>query len=149
MRAMKDQASSATSALRHEIDIAWLEKIRDQRGQIKPQVDQFVFADGKRLTILAAAAWSTSAARTATRRSSCRALLEPDPRAMPCDRPKSYPLGVHVLPKKLTKRSRAPPGELGVELTKLTSEQAAYLGVPVDGTVQTRSLSVLVRRHKS
>jgi adenosylhomocysteinase len=45
-----------------------------------------------------------------------------------------YPLGVHVLPKHLDEKvARLHLDALGVKLTVLTKEQAAYLGVPVDG----------------
>ena len=55
MRVMKDQA--IVCKIGHfdtEIDIAWLEKNPEVKEvNIKPQVDQFVFPDGKRLTLLA------------------------------------------------------------------------------------------------
>ncbi len=45
-----------------------------------------------------------------------------------------YPLGVHVLPKKLDEKvARLHLDALGVELTTLTPEQSAYLGIPIDG----------------
>jgi adenosylhomocysteinase len=45
-----------------------------------------------------------------------------------------YPLGVHVLPKHLDERvARLHLDALGVRLTELSKEQAAYIGVPVDG----------------
>ncbi len=48
--------------------------------------------------------------------------------------PKSFALGVHVLPKKLDAKVAALHlGKLGVKLTKLTAEQASYLGVSVEG----------------
>ena len=48
--------------------------------------------------------------------------------------PKDYPLGVHVLPKKLDEEvARLHLGKLGVQLTKLTAKQAEYLGIPVEG----------------
>jgi adenosylhomocysteinase len=48
--------------------------------------------------------------------------------------PEKYPLGVHVLPKKLDEEvARLHLEQLGVHLTKLTQAQADYLGVPVDG----------------
>ena len=48
--------------------------------------------------------------------------------------PEKYPLGVHVLPKKLDEEvARLHLDKLGVKLTKLTAEQADYLGVPVEG----------------
>ena len=55
MKAMKDQAILCN--IGHfdcEIDVAWLEKNPEiKEVNIKPQVDQFVFPDGKRLTLLA------------------------------------------------------------------------------------------------
>ena len=46
----------------------------------------------------------------------------------------SYELGVHVLPKHLDEEvARLHLDALGVELTELTKEQAAYLGVPIEG----------------
>ncbi|MFF2052754.1 adenosylhomocysteinase [Leifsonia sp. NPDC058194] len=46
----------------------------------------------------------------------------------------NYPVGVYVLPKHLDEKvARLHLDALGVELTVLTDEQAAYIGVPVDG----------------
>jgi adenosylhomocysteinase len=46
----------------------------------------------------------------------------------------NYPLGVYVLPKQLDEKvARLHLDALGVKLTKLTPEQAAYIGVPVEG----------------
>ncbi|TML72239.1 MAG: adenosylhomocysteinase, partial [Actinobacteria bacterium] len=45
-----------------------------------------------------------------------------------------YELGVHVLPKHLDEKvARLHVEALGARLTELTPEQAAYLGVPVEG----------------
>ena len=45
-----------------------------------------------------------------------------------------YPVGVYVLPKHLDEKvARLHLDALGVKLTQLTKEQAAYLGVPVEG----------------
>ena len=61
--------------------------------------------------------------------------------------PENYPIGVYVLPKHLDEKvARLHLDALGVELTTLTEEQAAYIGVPVDGPVQGRPLPVLDRR---
>ena len=55
MKAMKDQAILCN--IGHfdcEIDVAWLEKNPEIKEEnVKPQVDQFIFPDGKRLTLLA------------------------------------------------------------------------------------------------
>jgi adenosylhomocysteinase len=48
--------------------------------------------------------------------------------------PEKYPLGVHMLPKKLDEEvARLHLGKLGVKLSRLTPEQAVYLGVPQEG----------------
>jgi adenosylhomocysteinase len=45
-----------------------------------------------------------------------------------------YPTGVHTLPKHLDEKvARLHLAALGVRLSELTKEQAAYIGVPVDG----------------
>ncbi len=49
-------------------------------------------------------------------------------------RTQEYPVGVYVLPKSLDEKvARLHLSALGVELTELTDEQAAYLGVPKNG----------------
>merc|ERR1712019_297691 len=46
----------------------------------------------------------------------------------------AYPLGVHMLPKKLDEEVAASHlGALDIKLTKLSTEQSEYLGIPVDG----------------
>jgi adenosylhomocysteinase len=46
----------------------------------------------------------------------------------------AYPLGVYVLPKALDEKvARLHLDALGVQLTELTEEQAAYIGVPIEG----------------
>ena len=46
----------------------------------------------------------------------------------------NYPLGIHVLPKKLDEEvARLHLGQLGVKLTELTPEQADYINVPMAG----------------
>jgi adenosylhomocysteinase len=45
-----------------------------------------------------------------------------------------YKVGVHVLPKPLDEEvARLHLQKLGAKLTRLTPEQAAYIGVPVEG----------------
>ena len=49
-------------------------------------------------------------------------------------KPEEYPVGVYVLPKHLDEEvARLHLGALGVKLTELTDDQAAYLGVAVAG----------------
>lgn len=47
---------------------------------------------------------------------------------------KSYPLGVHLLPKKLDEEvAAAHLSKLGVKLTTMTDVQTSYLGLPKEG----------------
>ena len=55
-----------------------------------------------------------------------------------------YPLGVYVLPKRLDEKvARLHLDALGVKLTKLTDEQAEYLGVDPERPLQARPLPLL------
>jgi adenosylhomocysteinase len=138
MRAMKDQAILCN--IGHfdcEIDVAWLEKNPEiKEVNIKPQVDQFVFPDGKRLTLLARGRLvnlgcanghpSFVMSTSFSNQTLAQIALWTET--------KKYPVGVHVLPKKLDEKVAALHlGKLGVELTKLTADQAKYLGVSVEG----------------
>jgi adenosylhomocysteinase len=138
MKAMKDQVILCN--IGHfdcEIDVAWLEKNPEiKEVNIKPQVDQFVFPDGKRLTLLArgrlvnlgCANGHPSFVMSSSFSNQVIAQI-----ALWTET-KKYPLGVHVLPKKLDEKVAALHlPKLGVELTKLTDEQSKYLGVAVDG----------------
>jgi adenosylhomocysteinase len=138
MKEMKDQAILCN--IGHfdcEIDVAWLEKNPEIKEEnVKPQVDQFIFPGGKRLTLLArgrlvnlgCANGHPSFVMSSSFSNQTLAQI-----ALWTDT-KSYPVGVHVLPKKLDEKVAALHlGKLGVELTKLTAEQSKYLGVSVEG----------------
>ena len=138
MRLMKDQ--SIVCNIGHfdtEIDIAWLEKNPEiKEVNIKPQVDQFVFPDGKRLTVLArgrlvnlgCANGHPSFVMSSSFSNQTIAQIEL------WQNHQNYKVGVYVLPKKLDEKvARLHLGKLGVELTTLTKEQSDYLGVPVEG----------------
>jgi adenosylhomocysteinase len=138
MKAMKDQAILCN--IGHfdcEIDVAWLEKNPEIKEEnVKPQVDQFIFQGGKRLTLLArgrlvnlgCANGHPSFVMSSSFSNQTLAQI-----ALWTDA-KSYPVGVHVLPKKLDEKVAALHlGKLGVELTKLTAEQSKYLGVSIEG----------------
>jgi adenosylhomocysteinase len=48
--------------------------------------------------------------------------------------PEKFPLGVHMLPKEIDEEvARLHLEKLGVKLTKLSAQQAAYLGIPAEG----------------
>ena len=138
MSVMKDQAILCN--IGHfdcEIDVAWLTGNREIREvNIKPQVDQFVFPDGRHLTVLArgrlvnlgCANGHPSFVMSSSFSNQVIAQIEL------WNNPKKYPVGVYTLPKHLDEKvASLHLGKLGVDLTKLTPEQATYLGVSVNG----------------
>ncbi len=138
MKAMKDQ--SILCNIGHfdcEIDVAWLEKNPEiKEVNIKPQVDQFVFPDGKRLTLLArgrlvnlgCANGHPSFVMSSSFSNQTLAQIEL------WNNHKTYEKKVYTLPKKLDEKVAALHLEkLGVKLSKLTKDQADYLGVSVEG----------------
>ena len=136
---MKDQAIVCNIGhFDTEIDIAWLEKNPEiKEVNIKPQVDQFVFPDGRRITVLArgrlvnlgCANGHPSFVMSASFSNQTIAQIELWTNA------KSYEKGkVYVLPKKLDEKVAFLHLEkLGVKLSKLSAEQAKYLGVGTEG----------------
>ena len=120
-----------------EIEIAYLKNRADiQRVNIKPQVDKFVFPNGKALIVLAegrlvnlgCATGHPSFVMSNSFTNQVLAQL-----ALWQEHAK-YPLGVHMLPKHLDEEvARLHLDKLGVKLTTLTKKQSDYLGVPVQG----------------
>jgi adenosylhomocysteinase len=121
----------------NEIDMAGLARLPGvRRVNIKPQVDEWVFADGHcvivlsegRLLNLGNATGHPSFVMSSSFTNQVLAQIELFTKTT------EYPLGVHVLPKHLDERvARLHLDALGVRLTELSKEQAAYLGVPVQG----------------
>jgi adenosylhomocysteinase len=118
-----------------EIDMAWLEKNPDIREEnIKPQVDHFIFPNGKRIIVLARGRLVNLGCATGHPSFVMSASFSNQVLAQIALWSEKYPLGVHILPKKLDEKVAALHlHKLGVELTTLTASQAAYLGVPVEG----------------
>jgi adenosylhomocysteinase len=117
-----------------EIDIASLEKYPWE--DIKPQVDHVVFPDGKKLIVLAkgrlvnlgCATGHPSFVMSASFSNQTIAQMEI------FNNPTKYEKKVYVLPKKLDEKvARLHLKKIGAQLTRLTAEQAGYIGVPVDG----------------
>jgi adenosylhomocysteinase len=138
MKVMKDQAILCN--IGHfdcEIDVAWLEKNPEiKEVNIKPQVDQFVFPDGKKITLLARGRLVNLGCANGHPSFVMSSSFSNQTLAQIAlwTETKKYPVGVHVLPKYLDEKVAALHlGKLGVELTKLTDEQAKYLGVSVNG----------------
>jgi adenosylhomocysteinase len=121
----------------NEIDIAGLARMSDvQKVEIKPQVHEWVFPDGHSVIVLAegrllnlgCATGHPSFVMSMSFTNQVIAQIELFTKTG------NYPLGVYVLPKQLDERvARLHLDSLGVRLTELTSDQAEYIGVPVDG----------------
>jgi adenosylhomocysteinase len=121
----------------NEIDMAGLARMSDVRKvEIKPQVHEFVFPDGHSIIVLAegrllnlgCATGHPSFVMSMSFTNQVLAQLEL------FGKTDNYPLGVYVLPKQLDEKvARLHLGSLGVKLTKLTPEQADYIGVPAEG----------------
>ena len=120
-----------------EIDMAGLAAIPGaERVEIKPQVHEWRLPNGRsvlvlsegRLMNLGNATGHPSFVMSASFTNQVLAQLEL------YTRPQDYPIGVYTLPKTLDEKvARLHLAALGVELTTLTAEQAAYIGVPVEG----------------
>ncbi|OJV40528.1 MAG: adenosylhomocysteinase [Bacteroidales bacterium 36-12] len=115
-----------------------VEKLKNYPGiekiNIKPQVDKYVFPDGHcillladgRLVNLGCATGHPSFVMSNSFTNQTLAQIELNT--------KDYEIDVYRLPKHLDEEvARLHLEQLGVKLTKLTSEQAAYIGVEVDG----------------
>ena len=138
MLAMKDEAIVCN--IGHfdlEIDMAWLNSQNDvKKLEIKPQVDRYSFPDGHSIIILAEGrlvnlGCATGHPSFVMSNSFTNQVLAQIALWTESDK---YDIGVHVLPKHLDEEvARLHLGQLGVKLTKLTPEQAEYIGVLVDG----------------
>ncbi|MGK4005571.1 adenosylhomocysteinase [Sorangium sp. So ce1036] len=136
MIAMKDEAILCNIGhFDSEIQISWLEKNPEIKEEnIKPQVDHFIFPDGKRLIVLARGRLVNLGCATGHPSFVMSTSFSNQVLAQIALWTEKYPVGVHLLPKKLDEKVAALHlPKLGVELTQLTQDQAKYLGVPVDG----------------
>ncbi len=142
MQAMKDAAIVCNIGhFDSEIQVSWLEKNPEIREEnVKPQVDQFVFPDGKRITLLARGrlvnlGCATGHPSFVMSNSFTNQTLAQLALWGALDTGNKFESGkVYVLPKKLDEKVAALHlAKVGVKLTKLTAEQAKYMGLSVDG----------------
>jgi adenosylhomocysteinase len=137
MAAMKNNAIVCNIGhFDNEIQVAKLEE-KCQWEEIKPQVDHVIFPDGKRIILLAkgrlvnlgCATGHPSYVMSSSFANQTLAQIEL------FTRPNDYAAGqVYVLPKQLDEKvARLQLKTLNAQLTTLTPEQAAYIGVPVEG----------------
>jgi adenosylhomocysteinase len=119
-----------------EIQVKWLEENCRTKTNIKPQVDRFTLKNGKNIILLAegrlvnlgCAMGHPSFVMSASFSNQVLAQLQL------WNHTEKYPLGVHMLPKKLDEEvAFAHLGALDINLTKLTKEQSDYLGLPQEG----------------
>jgi adenosylhomocysteinase len=121
----------------NEIDMAGLEGRSDvERINIKPQVDEFAFGDGHSIIVLSEgrllnlgnATGHPSFVMSNSFTNQTIAQIEL------FTKNDEYEKQVYVLPKHLDEKvARLHLDALGVKLTELSEEQAAYIGVPVAG----------------
>jgi adenosylhomocysteinase len=135
MRVMKDRAILGNMGhFDAEIRVADLENYK--WSEIKPQVDEVTFPDGKRLIIMAkgrlanlgCATGHPSFVMSSSFTNQTIAQIEL------WQNPGKYSVNVHVLPKHLDEKvARLHLGKLGVKLDVLSKEQAEYIGVTQEG----------------
>ena len=138
MEKMKDQAIVANIGhFDNEIQVDRLNEAQGvKRTNIKPQVDKYTFPDGHEIFMLAEGRLMNLGCATGhpsfvmSNSFSNQVLAQLDL----WKNRDTYKAGVYVLSKKLDEEvARLHLEKIGVKLTKLTKEQADYLGVPVDG----------------
>ncbi|PLX09048.1 MAG: adenosylhomocysteinase [Marinilabiliales bacterium] len=136
MRKMKDQAIVCNIGhFDNEIEVDAMNEAKDiEMINIKPQVDKYVFPDGKAIFLLAQGRLVNLGCATGhpsfvmSNSFSNQTLAQLDLWA------NNYDVDVYRLPKKLDEEvARLHLEQIGVRLTKLSKEQADYIGVPVDG----------------
>jgi len=119
----------------HEIDVKWL-NTNATKVTIKPQVERYTLSNGKHIILLAegrlvnlgCAHGHPSFVMSNSFTNQVLAQIELWTKAS------EYKLGVFILPKKLDEEvAAAHLDHLDVKLTKLSSDQASYLGLPQEG----------------
>jgi adenosylhomocysteinase len=135
MKKMKNQAIVCNIGhFDNEIDVASLKQYKWEN--IKPQVDHVIFPDGKRILLLAegrlvnlgCGTGHPSYVMSSSFANQTIAQIELFTRT------KEYPIGVYTLPKHLDEKvARLQLTTLNAQLSELTDQQAAYIGVPKEG----------------
>src|SRR5712672_627974 len=135
MRAMKDRAIVANIGhFDSEIQVSALRNFKWHN--VKPQVDEIEFPDGKRIILLSEsrlvnlgnAMGHPSFVMSSSFTNQTLAQIEL------WSNPKKYEKKVYTLPKRLDEKvARLHLAKIGVKLTKMSDKQATYIGVPVEG----------------
>ncbi|XP_006816735.1 adenosylhomocysteinase B-like, partial [Saccoglossus kowalevskii] len=119
-----------------EIDVKWLMDNCEKKVTIKPQVDRYTLKNGRHIILLAegrlvnlgCAMGHPSFVMSNSFTNQVLAQIEL------WTKPDQYKIDVYMLPKKLDEEvAYAHLEQLGVKLTRLSDDQASYLGIPQDG----------------
>ncbi|ODV97868.1 hypothetical protein PACTADRAFT_47714 [Pachysolen tannophilus NRRL Y-2460] len=133
-----------------EIDVAWLKTNAESVVNIKPQVDRYLLKNGRHIILLAEGRLVNLGCATghASFVMSCSfsnqvlaqiALFNAGNKAfrekyVEFEKTGPFTVGVHILPKILDETvARLHLSHIGVKLNKLTTVQAEYLGIPIEG----------------
>ena len=118
-----------------EIDVAYLENNKDIiEHNIKPQVDRFEFSDGHSIILLSRGRLVNLGNATGHPSFVMSTSFTNQVLAQIKLFTENMSQGVHMLPKELDEEvARLHLVHLGVKLTKLSSDQAEYLGIPQNG----------------
>lgn len=138
MSKMKDQTIICNIGhFDNEIQMAQLEKLKGvKRVNIKPQVDKWIFPDGHCIYVLAEGRLVNLGCATGHPSfvMSCSFTNQTLAQIDLWKNKDKYKVGVYTLSKKLDEEVAALHlKKLGCKLTKLSKEQADYIGVPVNG----------------
>ena len=142
MRSMKDEAIVCNIGhFDSEIQVSWLEKNPEVREEnVKPQVDQFIFPGGKRITLLARGrlvnlGCGTGHPSFVMSNSFTNQVMAQLALWGAVSTGQKFETGkVYTLPKKLDEKvARLHLAKVGAKLSVLTKQQAEYLGIPEEG----------------
>lgn len=120
-----------------ELQVTWLQKNAAEKVNIKPQFDRYTLANGRHVLVLAegrlvnlgCAMGHPSFVMSNSFTNQVLAQIE-----LWTKKAGEYPIGVHMLPKKLDEEvARLHLEKLGVKLTKLSADQSEYINLPIDG----------------
>jgi len=117
-----------------EIDVAWLDKNAVKKVNIKPQVDQYELSNGRHIIILAEGRLVNLGCAMGHPSYVMSNSFSNQTLAQISLWTEKYHVGVYMLPKKLDEEvARLHLDHVGAKLSKLTPEQAEYLGLNPEG----------------
>lgn len=122
-----------------EIDVKWLNENAKSKDTVKPQVDRYTMKNGRHVILLAEGRLCNLGCATGhpsfvMSNSFTNQVLAQIELYTKHGTPEQYKIGLYVLPKTLDEEvARLHLDKLGVKLTKLSDDQANYLGISVNG----------------